>query len=92
MATAAAAAEEIAFAGEEMAIAEKKRLALAYLTEAWDGAMAEGVDPEILAHAALFTALSDLILTYGEEAVADLTKSLPNRIRAFEFSIERSVQ
>jgi hypothetical protein len=77
---------------EERLIAEKKKLALAYLTEAWDEAVAEGVDSEILAHAALFTALSDLITTYGEEAVADLTKSLPGRIRAFEFSLDRSVQ
>ena len=87
-----AAAEELAFSGEERAIAEKKRLALAYLCEAWDEALAEGVDPEILAHAALFTALSDLICTYGEEAVADLAKGLPARIQAFEFSLVRTVQ
>lgn len=77
---------------EDRVIAEKKRLALAYLTEAWDEAVAEGVDSDILAHAALFTALSDLIGTYGEEAVAELTKTLPRRIEAFEFSLVRSVQ
>ena len=38
---------------DDRQIAEKKRLALAYLTEAWEGARAEGVDSEILAHAAL---------------------------------------
>jgi hypothetical protein len=73
-------------------IAEKKRVALAYLGEAWDGAMAEGVDSEILAHAALFTALSDLIGTYGEEAVAELAESLPSRVRSLEFSLTRIVQ
>lgn len=73
-------------------IAEKKRVALAYLGEAWDGAMAEGVDSEILAHAALFTALSDLIGTYGEEAVAELAESLPSRVRSLEFSLSRMVQ
>jgi hypothetical protein len=77
---------------EERAIAEKKRLALAYLTEAWDEAVAEGVDSDILAHAALFTALSDLIGTYGEQAVAKLAEGLPRRIQAFEFSLARSVQ
>lgn len=77
---------------EERQIAEKKRLALTYLTEAWDEAVAEGIDSEILAHAALFAALSDLVATYGEEAVAGLAKTLPNRIRAFEFSLVRSVQ
>lgn len=74
-------------------IAEKKRVALAYLSEAWDGAMAEGVDPEILAHAALFTALVDLIATYGEEPVAELATSLPRRIRDLEFTVdERTIQ
>jgi hypothetical protein len=73
-------------------IAEKKRLALTYLSEAWDEAALAGVDPEILAHAALFRALSDLIGTYGEEAVAGLAKSLPDRIESFEFSPNRIVQ
>jgi hypothetical protein len=74
-------------------IAEKKRVALEYLSEAWDGAIAEGVDSEILAHAALFTALCDLIATYGEEPVAELTKSLPRRIRDLEFTVdERTIQ
>ena len=77
---------------EERAIAEKKRIALAFLTEAWDEALAEGVDAEILAHAALFTALSDLVMTYGEEAVANLANSLSGRIRSFEFSLVRPIQ
>lgn len=78
---------------EVMGIAEKKRVALAYLSEAWDEAMAEGVDSEILAHAALFTALCDLIATYGEEPVAELAASLPRRIRAREFTVdERTIQ
>jgi len=86
------AAEQTALVQEERAIAEKKRLALAFLTEAWDEALAEGVDSEILAHAALFAALSDLVMTYGEEAVADLANTLSRRIRAFEFSLVRQVQ
>jgi hypothetical protein len=77
---------------EDLAIAEKKRVALTYLTEAWEEALAEGVDSEILAHAALFAALSDLISTYGEEAVAGLAERLPERIRAGEFTVERLVQ
>jgi hypothetical protein len=77
---------------EDIAIDEKKRVALAYLSEAWDGAISEGVDSEIFAHAALFTALSDLVLTYGEEAVAGLAETLPRRVRALEFSLNRIVQ
>jgi hypothetical protein len=73
---------------EERSIAEKKRLALTCLSDAWDEAMAENVDPDILAHASLFMALSDMIAAYGEEAVADFASRLPKRIRAFEFSVD----
>ena len=86
------AAEHGTAAHEERAIAEKKRIALAFLSEAWDDALAEGVDAEILAHVALFTALSDLVTTYGEEAVANLANTLSGRIRAFEFSLVQQVQ
>ena len=84
--------EQLAREREEMVIAEKKRVALAFLTEAWDEAVSEGVDSEILAHAALFAALSDLVSTYGEEAVAGLTESLPRRVRGGEFTLDRSIQ
>jgi hypothetical protein len=77
---------------EDRHIAEKKRIALTYIGEAWDGAASEGVDGEILAHAALFRAFAELVEIYGEEAVARLAKTLPARIRAFEFSLQRSVQ
>jgi hypothetical protein len=77
---------------EEMVIAEKKRVALSYLIDAWDEAIAEGIDSEILAHAALFAAFSDLIATYGEDAVAGLAERLPERIRASEFTLDRRVQ
>jgi hypothetical protein len=86
------AARFIARRREDLAMAEKKRVALTYLVEAWDEAIAEGVDSEILAHAALFTALSDLISTYGEEAVADLARRLPERVRAGEFTLNRPIQ
>ena len=86
------AADVIARRQEAIAIAEKKRAALTYLSEAWDDAVAAGVDSEILAHAALFAALSDLIATYGEDAVAGLAARLPERIRAGEFTLDRGVQ
>jgi hypothetical protein len=84
--------EPLALKREDMAIAEKKRVALAYLTEAWEDALAEGVDPEILAHAAMFTAFADMVAIYGEEAVATLAEGLGQRIRSGEFSLDRSVQ
>jgi hypothetical protein len=79
-------------ANDDARIAADKRRALDHLGDAWNGAMADGVTPEIFAHAALFIALADLVSTYGEEAVAELARSLPRRIEAFEFSVERAVQ
>ena len=85
-------ADETTAGHEDAFIGEKKRLALTYLNEAWNEALAEGVEPEILAHAALFTALSDLVETYGETAVAELAGTLPNRIESREFSLKPAVQ
>ncbi len=79
-------------AKEERSIAEKKRLALTYLSDAWDEALGERIDPDILANSALFLALSDLVAAYGEEAVAEFAKALPKRIEAFEFSVDVTVQ
>ncbi|MCP4381421.1 MAG: hypothetical protein GY798_08390 [Hyphomicrobiales bacterium] len=85
-------APETAAQKDDRVILEKKRMALNYLCEAWDEAAAEGIEPEILAHAALFRAFADLVEIYGEDAVADLARTLPARIQAFEFSVKRPVQ
>jgi hypothetical protein len=79
-------------ASGDAGIAAQKRRALDYLSEAWNEAMADGVAPEIFAHAALFTAFADLVAVYGEAAVAELARSLPRRIEALEFTVDRSVQ
>ena len=65
---------------------------LSHLTQAWDDAVAQGVESDAIAHAALFTALSDLVLSYGEDAVADLAASLEGRVRNREFTIDRVIQ
>jgi hypothetical protein len=77
---------------ELRSIADQKRVALNFLNEAWDSAISEGVEPDIVAHAALFTAIADLVQAYGEEAVAELARGLPKRINAFEFSVDVTVQ
>lgn len=71
---------------------EQKQVALSYLHEAWAEAILEGVDADCLAQASLFTALSELILAYGEEATAKFAEGFPARIRNGEFSIRRSCQ
>jgi hypothetical protein len=60
--------------------------ALRFILEAWDEGVEEGHDPDMLANAALFTALSGLVATYGESAVVELVRKLPVRILGGEFS------
>jgi hypothetical protein len=60
--------------------------ALEYILEAWDVGVEEGHDPDMLANAALFTALSGLVTNYGENAVVELVRKLPKRVLSGEFS------
>jgi len=71
---------------------EQKQVALTYLHEAWAEANLDGVDGDCMAQACLFRALSELIGTYGEDATANFTESLSNRIKNGEFSIRRRHQ
>jgi hypothetical protein len=67
---------------------EQKQRALGYLWEAWAEARLDGVDEDCLAQASLFTALAELVSTYGEDAAARYAEGLPSRIRNGEFSID----
>jgi len=71
---------------------EHRRAALHYILEAWEEALHDGVEPEMLANAALFAALSDLVSAYGEEAVSEMTKGLTRRIEHGEFTLHRTTQ
>ena len=65
----------------------QKREAFARLSAVWQDALGAGIEPDVLAHVALFAALGDLVATYGETAVADFAEKLPERISAGEFTI-----
>ena len=65
----------------------QKREAYARISAVWQDALGAGIEPEVLAHVALFAALGDLVATYGESAVADFAERLPQRIAAGEFTI-----
>ena len=71
---------------------EAKHMALRYIMDAWEEAIYDGLDPDCLATAAIFAALSDMISTYGEEPVAVMCERLPERIRAGEFTLPKTRQ
>lgn len=71
---------------------ESKHLALRYILDAWEEAVYDGIDPEKLASAAICAALSDMVAVHGEEAVASMVETLPERIRIGEFSLHQTRQ
>jgi predicted YcjX-like family ATPase len=71
---------------------EPRQAALRYILDAWEEAIHDGIDPDCIATAAIFAALSDMIATYGEEPVARMAERLSERIRIGEFTIARSMQ
>jgi len=69
-----------------------RRAALSFISDAWAEAIACGVDADAVAHAAMFTALADLVATYGEDAVAKLAEGLPDRIQRGDYTVHRVLQ
>jgi len=66
--------------------------ALNYILNAWEEAAEDGVSPEMMAYAALYAALTDLVGAFGEGAVMNLIGELGPRIEKGEFTLVRSRQ
>ncbi|HKZ97571.1 MAG TPA: hypothetical protein VJ045_11395 [Hyphomicrobiaceae bacterium] len=66
--------------------------ALRLILAAWDEGAESGVAPELMAYAALFTALTDLVSLYGEDAVITLAHGLERRVKLGEFTLGRTTQ
>jgi hypothetical protein len=66
--------------------------ALSLILEAWDEGTESGVPNEQMAYAAMFTALTDLVSQFGEDAVVKLANGLEQRIRIGEFTLHRTRQ
>lgn len=66
--------------------------ALSLILAAWDEGTDAGVAPELMAYAALFTALTDLVALFGEDAVIKMTRGLERRLALGEFTLNRTRQ
>lgn len=66
--------------------------ALGLILEAWEEGADHGVAPEIMAYAAIYTALTDLVSAFGEDNVADLARGLAARISNGEFTVNATSQ
>jgi len=71
---------------DELAAAEARSMALAYVSEAFAEAILDGIDVDDFAEAAVCAAFRELVAVYGEARVADIAAKLPDRVRAGEFS------
>jgi len=66
--------------------------ALNFILNAWEEAAENGISPEMMAYAALYAALTDLVGSFGEGAVINLIGELGPRIEKGEFTLVRSKQ
>jgi transcription initiation factor TFIIIB Brf1 subunit/transcription initiation factor TFIIB len=66
--------------------------ALNFILEAWEEGTGSGIAPEMMAYAALYTALTDLVASFGEESVVTLVNGLVPRVQKGEFTVYRSRQ
>jgi succinylarginine dihydrolase len=68
---------------------EQKQAALRLMLDVFEEAEMDGIDPDCMAQAALFTALKEFVSAYGEEPMAKFAERLPERIRNGEFTVQQ---
>lgn len=66
--------------------------ALDFILEAWERGAESGIAPEMMAYAALYAALTDLVGAFGESSVMTLINQLGPRVASGEFTLYRSKQ
>lgn len=69
---------------------DDRLLALNFILEAWEEGTGSGIAPELMAYAALYTALTDLVAAYGEDQVAVLADGLRARVMKGEFTLPQT--
>ncbi|AYD00339.1 hypothetical protein [Neorhizobium sp. NCHU2750] len=77
---------------DDMIVHEKMQVALEYQNEAWADGRADGIEPEIIADAAIVFAMRETIRLHGEQGAEAMLESLRDRMLAGEFSPERIIQ
>ena len=74
---------------DDMIVHEKMQAALEYQNEAWADGMADGIEPEIIADAAIALAMRETVRIHGEAGAEAMLENLRERMLAGEFSPER---
>jgi len=71
---------------------ETRMKALSFILAAWEEGTGNGIAPEMMAYAALYTALTDLVASFGEASVVSLVSGLVPRVQNGEFTLYRTRQ
>ena len=71
---------------------DQRLRALNFILAAWEEGTDSGIAPELMAYAALYTALTDLVASYGEASVVSLVSGLVPRVEKGEFTLYRTRQ
>lgn len=77
---------------DELIIQEKLQVAMELQHDAWAESVADGIEPQIIADAAMITAIRETVRTLGEDQAEALVEALRERILSGEFSPERVLQ
>ena len=77
---------------EQIGETDESVRALSLILAAWDEGTDSGLAPELMAYAALYTAITDLVALFGEDAVSKLARGLERRIAIGEFTLHRVTQ
>jgi len=67
-------------------------IALGLMLATWEEGEDAGIAAELMSYAAIYTALTDLVTVFGEDAVADLMTQLSDRVRRGEFTLSATLQ
>ena len=70
---------------DQMIEHEKRRTALEYQHEAWVGGLSDGIEMEIMAEAAIETALTELVEAGGESAALAYLDEIKEQVVAGAF-------
>ena len=82
---------EHGFTDLDALVREEKRLtAEESHCEAWAEGLSAGIEPEIIAEAAMTTALAELMRSSGEPAVLGLMERMRDRVIAGDFAPDQS--
>ena len=71
---------------------DERSMALELILAAWDEGEDLDIPSPMLAYAALFTAMTNLVAIYGEDAVADMARRLEKRVQVGEFTMHNTRQ